>query len=248
MSEPTILIVEDERDINYILRTNFKKEGYNVLSATTAEAGLKLARQHRPDICILDIMLPNMDGLEMMKVLRQESQTPVLFLTAKKDEIDRILGLKMGADDYITKPFSIRELNYRVKAILNRTAFQARTGESGSLRMGELEVDLEKHDVRVKGKSVTLAPREFQLLKLLIEAEGKVLSREQLAVCIWGDDESIDIDIRTVDQHIARLRRKLGAERHRVATVNNFGYQVRSDDRDGPAKTKRALAKTGAGR
>ena len=225
----TMLIVEDEKDINYALSSNFKKQGYHVLTAGTAEAGLKMAAQHDPDIVLLDIMLPKMDGLEMMRLLRQKSQAPVLFLSAKKDEIDRILGFKLGADDYITKPFSLQELSLRVKAVLRHTG-PAQKADEKPIRLGTLEIDFERHAVLVKGREVSLPPREFQLLKLLVEARGKVLTREQLAKCIWGDDDSMEIDIRTVDQHIARLRKKLLSEKSRIVTVNNFGYQIKMDE------------------
>lgn len=228
---PTMLIVEDEPDINYVLRSHFKKEGYNVLSAATAEAGLKLAHTHKPDIFILDISLPKMDGLELMQKLRQESQAPVLFLSAKKDEIDRIVGLKLGADDYITKPFSIRELSLRVKAILRHTSGKPGPSKEKAARVGGIEIDFERHVVKVNGAPVGLAPKEFQILKLLVEADGKILSRDQLAQSLWGAEQGLEMDIRIVDQHIARLRKKLGAERDRVATVSNFGYQIRSGER-----------------
>ena len=221
-----MLIVEDERDINYVLRSNFENEGYTVYSAGTAEIGLKLAKQHKPDVIITDIMLPKMDGLEMMQRLRPDCAAPVLFLTAKKDEIDRIIGLKLGADDYITKPFSLRELSLRVKAILRRRTPKAAVKSEKAARIGGIEIDFERHEVRVAGKPVSLAPKEFELLKLLIEADGKIRSREELGKLIWGDDEGMEIDIRTVDQHVARLRKKLLSERDRIVTVNNFGYKV----------------------
>jgi DNA-binding response OmpR family regulator len=222
-----MLIVEDEPAISYVLRSNFKHEGYRVLTASNAETGLKLAKQHGPDIIILDIMLPKMDGLEMLRILRQESRVPVLFLSAKKDEIDRILGFKLGADDYIAKPFSIRELILRVKAILKVAVFQAPNEKGKKVSIGDVVIDFERHDVCVCGKPIKLAPREFQILKLLIEARGKVLSRERLLTSIWGEEQSFNIDVRGVDQHIARLRRKLLSERSLIATVSNFGYKAR---------------------
>jgi DNA-binding response OmpR family regulator len=227
----TILIVEDETDINYVLRSNFKKEGYNVLAASSAEAGLKLAQVNKPDIFVLDITLPKMDGLELMQKLREFSASPVLFLTAKRDEIDRIIGLKLGADDYITKPFSIRELSLRVKAILRHTTGKPQAGKEKLVNVGGIGVDFERHEVKVNGAPVSLAPKEFQILRLLIEADGKILSRDQLSQSLWGAEQGLEMDIRIVDQHIARLRKKLGAERDRVATVSNFGYQIKNGDR-----------------
>ncbi|UPT74752.1 MAG: response regulator transcription factor [Elusimicrobiota bacterium] len=228
---PTLLIVEDEQDISYVLKANFKKEGYNVLTAPSAEAGLKLARAHKPDIFILDITLPKMDGLELMQKLREETAAPVLFLTAKRDEIDRIVGLKLGADDYITKPFSIRELSLRVKAILRHMTGRPAAGKEKTTKLGDIEIDFERHEVKVHGASVSLAPKEFQILKLLVEADGKILSRDQLAQHLWGPEQGLEMDIRIVDQHIARLRKKLMTERDRIATVSNFGYQIKNPER-----------------
>ncbi len=227
MRKHTVLVVEDEQALLYILSCNLKREGYTVLTAKTGEAGLALARKSKPDFIILDVMLPKMDGMECLRLLRQDSQVPVLFLTAKKSEVDRVLGFKLGGDDYVTKPFSVEELLARVKAILARVGTGRENGSKGPLRMGTMEVDLERHEVRVSGKYRKLAPREFQLLKLLIEAKGKVLSRDHLLEKIWGYDKSMAISTRTVDQHVARLRRKLLAEKERIVTVTNFGYQIR---------------------
>jgi DNA-binding response OmpR family regulator len=228
MMGATMLIVEDELDIGYVLRANFKKDGYNVLAARTAESGLKLAREHDPAIVLLDIMLPGMDGLEMLRELRRLSQAPVLLLTAKEDEIDRILGLKLGADDYVTKPFSLDELSLRVKAILGR--FSRSDGAAdGLIRVGGVEVDVERHETRVNGRAMKLTPREFDLLRLLIDAKGKVLSREQLARGLWGDERSQEMDLRLVDQHVARLRGKLASERRLIATVSRSGYRIKTD-------------------
>ncbi len=226
----TILIVEDEPDINYVLTSHFKMEGYGVLSAGSAEAGLKLAQARHPDLFILDITLPKMDGLELMRKLREFSAAPVLFLTAKRDEIDRIIGLKLGADDYITKPFSVRELSLRVKAILRHTTGRAQAGKK-LVKLGGIEVDFERHEVKVNDAPVSLAPKEFELLRLLIEADGKILSRDQLAQSLWGVEQGLEMDVRVVDQHVARLRKKLLSERVRVATVSNFGYQIKKADR-----------------
>ncbi len=183
-----MLVVEDEPDIQYILQAHFKKDGYDVLTAGSAEAGLKLARKYDPAIVLLDITLPKMSGLDMLRELRLFSKAPVLFLTAKKDEIDRIVGLKLGADDYITKPFSLEELRLRVKRILHHTS-PSSGGMERQVRVGGVEIDFERHTVRVNGRPVALTPREFQLMKLLIEADGKVLSREQLSQGIWGEDK-----------------------------------------------------------
>ncbi|MBI3299904.1 MAG: response regulator transcription factor [Elusimicrobia bacterium] len=229
MSQATLLIVEDDPDISFILCECLKKAGHRVLTAKSAEEGVELARRRQPDLMVVDIMLPKMDGLELVRVLRQESEVPVILLTAKSDEVDRILGLKLGADDYIVKPFSVAEVASRVKAILRRTAPAAR-GRGGKLRVGGIEMDFDRHEVTVNGRSPSLSPREFQLLRLLVEAQGRALSREILSKTLWGEDRSSEIDVRTVDQHIARLRKKLQGERHRIATVSHFGYQFKSSE------------------
>jgi len=229
VSKPKILLVEDEEDILYLLRENFREEGFDVLAAKSAEAGLSLAQKRRPDVIVCDIMLPRMNGLDMVRAIRQKMAVPVLFLTAKKDEVDRVAGLELGADDYISKPFSMRELVARVRAVMRRAAPLAGGAFRSPIRIGGIEIDPSRHEVRVNGKYRKLAPREFELLTLLVEADGKVLSREQLLKRIWGYDQSMEIDTRTVDQHIARLRRNLLSERKRIVTVKNYGYTIRVD-------------------
>jgi DNA-binding response OmpR family regulator len=228
MSTRKILVVEDEKDLVRLIKYNFEREGYEVISAADGKSGLDSARRKKPDIILLDVMLPKMDGFEFCRLLRQESKCPVLFLTAKKSEVDRILGLKLGADDYVTKPFSVGELLARVEAILRRSCGQS-DSSGGSIRVGDLDVDLDRHEVRVKDKAVELTPKEFDFLKLLLESDGKVLSRDLLMERIWGYDKSMEIDTRTVDQHIARLRRKLKSEGERILTVTNSGYRIRRD-------------------
>jgi DNA-binding response OmpR family regulator len=164
-----------------------------------------------------------MDGLELLGVLRRESAVPVILLSGKGGEVDRILGLKLGADDYVVKPFSLGELSARIAARLRRGA-SAPSRKTASAE--ELEVDFERHEVRAAGRPVRLAPKEFMVLKLLLEADGKVLSRERLLAAAWGHEDGLELDTRTVDQHVARLRRKLGASGKRIATVPNFGYKL----------------------
>ncbi|OIO06036.1 MAG: DNA-binding response regulator [Elusimicrobia bacterium CG1_02_63_36] len=230
MSGHKILVVEDEKDIVRLIKYNFEKDGHKVVAAHDGESGLALARKEKPDLIILDIMLPKMDGLEFCRTFRQESQVPILFLTAKKSEVDRILGLKLGADDYVTKPFSVGELIARVEAVLRRAGSAAvKEPVAAVLRAGELEVDAERHEVRIKGRPTTLTPKEFEFLRLLFRADGKVLSRDTLLERIWGYDKSMDIDTRTVDQHIARLRKKLRSEGQRILTVTNAGYRIKLD-------------------
>jgi DNA-binding response OmpR family regulator len=221
-----ILIVEDEKDLVRLIKYNLEKEKYRVTTARDAETALKLVKSVRPDLIVLDVMLPKMDGIELLKTIRPEVQVPILMLTAKRSEMDRILGLKLGADDYIVKPFSVGELQARIEGHLRRSNGAATTKKT-SVTVGRIEVDFERHEVLVRGKPAYLAPKEFAILKLLIEANGKVLSREQLLQMIWGHEKDMEIDTRTVDQHIARLRRKLGEEAERIATVPNFGYQVK---------------------
>lgn len=230
MSGSKILVVEDEKDIVRLIKYNFEKEGHKVVAAHDGETGLALARKEAPDIIILDIMLPKLDGLEFCRTIRADSRVPIIFLTAKKSEVDRILGLRLGADDYLTKPFSVGELLARVEAILRRTGSQAqKESVAAVLRAGDLEVDAERHEVRVKGKPAALTPKEFEFLRLLFRADGKVLSRDTLLERVWGYDKSMEIDTRTVDQHIARLRKKLRAEGHRILTVTNAGYRIKLD-------------------
>jgi DNA-binding response OmpR family regulator len=220
-----ILVVEDEKDLARLIRHTLVKERFRVTCAGDGETGLKLAREIKPDLVILDIMLPKMDGLEVLRLLRPETAIPIMLLTAKRSEMDRILGLKLGADDYIVKPFSIGELQARIERQLSRAA--PCEGAKTAVSLGEMSVDFERHEIKVKGQAVHLAPKEFAILRLLIESNGKVLSRDKLLEFIWGHDQSMEIDTRTVDQHIARLRRKLGCEGSRVLTVTNFGYQMK---------------------
>ena len=222
-----ILLVEDEKALCRVIRYNLEKEGYRVVSAEDGEAGLAMARREKPDLVILDIMLPKLDGLQVCKAIRSASSVPILFLTAKKSEVDRVVGLKLGADDYVTKPFSVAELAARVEALLRRAGAGVAAAPSGMRRSGGLEVDVERHEVSVKGKPVSVTPREFTFLKLLLEADGRVLTRDVILETVWGIDRSVEIDTRTVDQHIARLRRKLGSEGGRIVTVINSGYKLK---------------------
>jgi two-component system, OmpR family, alkaline phosphatase synthesis response regulator PhoP len=224
-----ILVVEDEKDLVRLIRYNLEKEKFRVISANDAETGLTMLKKQKPDLVILDIMLPKMDGLDFLRTVRKESQVPVVLLTAKRSELDRILGLKLGADDYIVKPFSVGELHARVEALLRRVAAPLAGGDKKPVAVGAIEVDFDRHEIKVKGKRTDLTPKEFELLKLLIEANGKVLSRDQLLERIWGHGKDMEIDTRTVDQHIARLRHKLKTEANRIATVTNFGYQIKAN-------------------
>lgn len=223
MSHEKILIVEDDKDLNKLLKYNLEKEGYRVSSANNGESGLALFQKEKSDLVVLDVMLPKLDGLEFCRIVRKDSKTPIIMLTAKVDEVDRVLGLELGADDYVTKPFSVRELLARVKGILRRAADKGE--EKLLIRAGELEIDLERYMVSVNGKPVKLSSKEFEFMKCLILAKGKVLTRDQLLEKVWGYEDGMNIDTRTVDQHIARLREKLSSEAERVVTIKNVGYR-----------------------
>jgi DNA-binding response OmpR family regulator len=227
MANEKILVVEDDKDIVKLLKYSLEKEGFRVVASNDGETGLYAFGKERPDLIVLDLMLPKLDGFGFCRAVRAESATPIIMLTAKKGEVDRVLGLELGADDYVTKPFSVREVVARIRAILRRAA-PAASGMKG-FRAGDLEVDLERREVRVRKKAVALSFKEFEFLKCLLEAEGKVLSRDQILELVWGYDRSMDIDTRTVDQHIARLRERLGPESERVMTIKNVGYRLKAD-------------------
>jgi len=227
MSAGKILIVEDEETLLEVLRYNLDKEGYNVVTAADGIQALNLARSESPDLIILDIMLPELDGFEVCRILRKDMTVPILMLTAKEEEIDKVLGLELGADDYMVKPFSMREFKARVKAILRRAAAQSKPGEGGVLRIADLTVDLGKHQVSVGEASVSLTPKEFDLLAYLASNRGRVFSREHLLERVWGYDYIGDT--RTVDVHIRWLREKLETEPskpRRLITVRGTGYKI----------------------
>lgn len=223
------LIVDDEQAIVDLVRYHLEKEGMSCFEASDGDTALRLAREHRPDLMVLDLMLPGVDGLEICRLLRRDQSTAsiaIIMLTAKAEEVDRIVGLEMGADDYVVKPFSPRELVARVKAVLRR-------GQVPSTdvlrRVGTLEVDEAKRQVRVEGKRVELTVKEFDLLCALMQAKGRVLNREQILESVWGYANAVDIESRTVDVHIRRLREKLGQESERVVTVKGVGYSFEAE-------------------
>lgn len=227
----TILIIEDEKDILKMLEYNLSKEGFKVDSVRNGEDGLDLAKRSHPDLVILDLMLPGLPGLEVCKALKGDSKTasiPVIMLTAKSRESDKIVGLELGADDYMTKPFSPRELIARIKAVLRRVKDKDKASEV--IKIGELEIDFSKIAVSVKDKPVELTSKEFELLKALVSAKGRVLSRDLLLDNIWGFDHAIEIQTRTVDVHIRTLRKKLRSEAKRIITVKNYGYRFENED------------------
>lgn len=221
-----ILIVEDEKDIVKMLEYNLKKEGFRIISAQDGEDALEYAVREHPDLVILDLMLPGMDGLEACRELKKETKTaliPIIMLTAKAQESDKVVGLELGADDYVTKPFSPRELIARIKAVLRRAKEKDKLPEL--LRLGDLVIDLSKITVSVKDKPVELTAKEFELLRTLVKAKGRVLSRDYLLDTIWGFDHAVEIQTRTVDVHIRTLRKKLKSEAKRIITVKNYGYR-----------------------
>ena len=226
-----ILIIEDEPDIVRMLEYNLKKEGLRVVSAPDGQAGLRQARKQCPDIILLDLMLPEIDGLEVCRALRQERDTagiPVIMLTAKGRESDKVVGLELGADDYITKPFSVGELIARIKAVLRRSRDKEKLPDI--FKAGNLTIDFSKIKVSVGNKRLELTAKEFELLSALIKAKGRVLSRDYLLDNIWGFDNALEIQSRTVDVHIQTLRKKLKQEAKRIVTVKNYGYRFEIEE------------------
>lgn len=220
-----ILIVEDEESIRGPLEDNLKLEGYDVSCAGDGIEGLSLAADRAFDLIVLDIMLPKLDGFEVCKRLRQNRvMTPILMLTAKSQEIDRVLGLELGADDYVTKPFSARELLARIKAILRRA--QAPADGVDSCRFGDIEIDFARYEARKKGRPVSLTALEFTLLRLLVREKGRVVHRNDILDEVWGKD--VFVDPRTVDKHISLLRKKFEddpQEPRYILGVRGVGYK-----------------------
>ena len=230
MTKSKILIVDDEKNIVEAVRYNLDKEGFRTVVAYDGAKALEAARRELPDLILLDLMLPEMDGLELCRILKHDPHTrsvPIIMLTVKSGETDKVLGLEMGADDYVTKPFSPRELIARVKAILRRAHAPV---PAEVFQIEELRVDWGKHLVLLKGKSVELTSKEFALLKALIEAKGRVLSRDALLDRVWGYERAIEIETRTVDLHVSQLRRKLKSVASRILTIKNAGYRFELDE------------------
>ena len=222
-----ILVVEDDPTLLGVLKYNFAKEGYQVVTAVDGAQALETARKEKPDIIILDIMLPEMSGYEVCRILRKEMTVPIVMLTARDDETDKVTGLDLGADDYMTKPFSMRELLARVRAFLRRLEMQTPQSGSEMLRVGDITVDPARHTVTKGGTVVILTPKEFDLLTFLIQNKGFVFSRQQLLEKIWGYD--FPGDTRTVDVHVRWLREKIeddpGKPTH-LLTVRGTGYKL----------------------
>jgi DNA-binding response OmpR family regulator len=224
-----ILLVDDEQSVQTLLTYPLRKEGYEVVTAADGQEALDRFAEHRFDLVVLDIMLPKLDGIEVCRRLRTRSKVPIIMLTAKGDEIDKVVGLEMGADDYITKPFSVREFRSRVKAALRRGEMRGDMPDE-PVHAGELEIDYERRSTRMRGAAVRLTYVEFEILSALAAAPGKVQSRTTLLEQVWGD--STYRDPRTVDVHIRHLREKLERDARNpeyVFTVRGVGYRFRDD-------------------
>jgi two-component system phosphate regulon response regulator PhoB len=228
MSKPDarkILVAEDEQDVRALVCNALRNAGLVPLEAASGPAALETVRRQPPDLVVLDLMLPGMHGLDVCKALKvgpETSRIPIIMLTAKAEEVDRIVGLELGADDYITKPFSPRELVLRVQSVLRRAAGQPE--ETMTVEIGDILVDQTRHAVTVKGRPIELTATEFKLLVTLIERKGRVQSRDVLLNDVWSYESAIDT--RTVDTHVRRLREKLGKSARYIETVRGFGYRM----------------------
>ena len=224
-----ILIVDDEKDIVDLVAYNLEKEGYETLKALDGEKALQLVRTKTPDLVVLDLMLPGIQGLEVCKRIRKVPETaaiPIIMLTAKGEEIDKVLGLEVGADDYITKPFSVKELLARVKAVLRRSEARRAADQEEVFESGGLRIDFKSYEVTVDGRKISLSPTEFRLLKFLSRNPGRVYSREQILDRVWGDDAFVEP--RTVDVHVRRLRAQIEKDLNSpnyIVTVRGAGYK-----------------------
>lgn len=221
----TVLVVEDDTKIVSLLRLYLERDGYDVAVAYDGRAALEAAGRVRPALVILDLMLPHVDGFEVARQLRAAGDVPILMLTARVDEVDKLVGLNLGADDYVTKPFSPREVVARVKTILRRTT---RGAPSRVLRRGDLEMDVDRHNVTRNGEDVVLTPVEFKLLRTMLESPERAFTREQLLNSVYALHEAAVVD-RTIDVHVGKLRQKLGddpAKPRYIATVRGVGYKL----------------------
>jgi phosphate regulon transcriptional regulator PhoB len=220
-----ILVIDDEPDVVDLVALNLKAAGFKIINADNGEAGIAKAKAETPELIILDLMLPKISGTEVCKILKRDPATagiPIIMLTAKSEEVDRIIGLELGADDYVTKPFSPRELNLRVQSILRRS--QPEAGKQERIKHGDLTLDHSRYEVFISGTKVELTATEFKLLAILLERKGRVQSRDRLLNDVWGYESMIDT--RTVDTHVRRLREKMGSLADYVETVRGVGYRM----------------------
>ena len=230
-----VLVVEDERDVAELIRYNLGKEGYDVVVVSTGSDAVKQARDMRPDVVLLDIMVPQLNGWEVCRRLKRDPATksiPVIMVTGRVEEGDKVLGFEMGADDYVTKPFSTRELLARIRAVGRRGHAADPPEKTMQLKIGDLEIDRYRFEVRMKGRVVELTPKEFELLAILAGSPGRVFGRQQLLDAVWGRDGFVEP--RTVDVHVARLRSKFATARvpaPGIDTVRGVGYRFRDSDR-----------------
>ncbi len=223
-----ILIVDDEKNIVDILKYNLIKEGFETIEAYDGKEAIEKALRLNPDIILLDVMLPVFDGFAVCRKLREKIQTPIIMLTAKEEEVDKVLGLEMGADDYVTKPFSPRELIARIKSNLRRSALTSTMGSTDIISIFDLEIDLARYEVKKNDNLIDLTAREFELIKYLVQNAGKVFSRETLMEKIW--DYEYFGDMRTVDVTVSRLREKLSSNINEyILTKRGVGYYFRKD-------------------
>jgi two-component system phosphate regulon response regulator PhoB len=220
-----ILVIEDEQDLGSLLEYNLRADGHEAEVVRTGAAGVSRARAWKPDLVLLDLMLPDISGSEVARLIRESEtrRTPIIMVTARGEEVDRVKGLELGADDYVVKPFSVKELLLRVKAVLRR---QSETPKEAARQLikGEIALDVERHEVKVSGKPVVLTALEFRLLKTFLERPGRVQTRETLLSDVWGIDA--EITTRTVDTHIKRLREKLGPAGDVIETIRGVGYKL----------------------
>lgn len=229
MANETILLIEDEKSITELVKYNLEKEGFRVLTTSKGTTGLDVAKKERPGLILLDLMLPELNGLDVCKLLRQDTKTrpiPIIMLTAKGTEADKVVGLELGADDYMTKPFSPRELVARIKAVLRRVH---EPPKKEFLKAGGIELDITKHELRIKGKPAEVTAKEFALLQTLMASKGRVLTREVLLEKVWGYENSVNLETRTVDMHITQIRKKIGKDAERIVTVKSVGYRFDGD-------------------
>jgi two-component system phosphate regulon response regulator PhoB len=223
-TSPKLLIVEDEADLVRALEYNFRQAGFEVHSATLGREGLRIAAAKQPDLVLLDLMLPDLQGVEVCRLLKADPKTrntPVIILTARGEEVDRVVGFEIGADDYVTKPFSVRELVLRARAVLRRGEPSGRPADV--MKLGDVTIDSEAHRVHVEGHEVSLTALEFRLLRTLVQRRDRVQTRETLLNDVWG--LNLNVETRTIDTHIKRLREKLGKAGSLIETVRGVGYR-----------------------